>query len=407
MRILVVTKHLLDQSDAQAQQSMALLNAFVERGATLDVITGEVNASAAAAVHDAINMHILPAHWPTRKQTILAKVARKIDRNLSAWHATQWARSASKLITILANSTHYDALISIALPMESHIAMLRTQRAAPWIASLSDPWPESILPDPYSDYAIPVLSSLQERVVSNVLGTADAIVFPCEGQRDYIAGHYHGLDTRRTFVVPHVGPRMRFVDKNESGHAITLLHCGALSRERVCKGLAHALAMLPASSKLHLRCIGNVHPEMLMEFDRAGASSRVSIEEWIPKNSVLEQMRASNALLLIEARMKSYPFLPSKLADYASTGLPIVAITGESSPTAKLVREHSAGLIAHHDPQSIYMSLLSLEASYKELSSRSLSTLFDAENVVTKYYEIIDDLKMRAMCVAAEPSPYG
>ena len=38
-------------------------------------------------------------------------------------------------------------------------------------------------------------------------------------------------------------------------------------------------------------------------------------------------MMRSDALLLVEAEMDSYPFLPSKLADYAASGLPVIAIT--------------------------------------------------------------------------------
>lgn len=398
-RLLLITKHLLDPRDAQAQQSAALVAALSTAGARVDVITGEVETGTIPiSLSPTLNLYALPARWPTRRQNLAAKVTRKLQRNLAAWAPSHWAKEAARLASGLMAGERYDAVISVASPCV---------RKAPWIAYLSDPWPESILPAPYSDFAIPLLNGLQKQVVTDVFSTADALVFPCAEELDYLALHYPTLARNKAFVIPHVKTVETTAGYSHTGTSthITVVHGGALSRERVCPGLAEALAALPASSRLRLRLIGHVHPDMLQALERTGAMPRVSIDGWKPKQETLGLLSSAEALLLLEAKMPAYPFLPSKLADYAATGRPIIAITGEGSPSARLIREHDAGLVAGHDFTSILQALQAMEAQYGSLSSHGLGKLFEADRIACSYYGIVDSLRARTMFSEAVPSP--
>jgi len=406
-RLLVISKHYLDPRDAQAQQSAALVAALAAAGARIDVITGATTESADAIANPALRIHALPARWLTHRQHFAAKVGRKLERNIAAWLPTNWARAASRLASQLMAAENYDAFVSIALPMESHIAALHAQRRAPWIACLSDPWPESILPAPYSDFAIPLLNSLQKQVVARSFVLADALIFPCTEERDFLARHYPSLAKNKAFLVPHVAPA-NIVAEHASSSAddeFELVHGGALSRERVCPGLAGALAALPPSSRLRLRFVGQVHPDMLAAFERASVMHRVNFDGWKSKQEALRILSSAPALLLVEAQMSDYPFLPSKLADYSATGRPILAITGEHSPSARMIREHQAGLLATHDMQSIMSALLALEANHANGDSLGLNELFRADRIADVYDGIIDSLRTRTISNAAVPSP--
>lgn len=406
-RLLIITKHFLEPRDAQAQQSTALVAALSAAGAKIDVITGAVEGHGDIAVDPSLRIHALPAHWLTQQQSLAAKVTRKLERNVSAWLPTRWARAAARLAEELMTGERYDALVSIALPMESHIAALHARRQAPWIACLSDPWPESILPAPYSDFAIPLLNGLQKQVVSRSFAEADALVFPCMEERDYLTRHYPLLSKDKAFLIPHVAPANVAPATDAAGHGgvVTLIHGGALSRERVCPGLAEAVAALPLSSALRLQFVGHVHPSMLAAFERAGAMHRVSFDGWKSKQDTLRILSSASALLLVEARMADYPFLPSKLADYSATGRPIFAITGENSPATRMIRQHRAGFLATHDKQSILDALLAMESQYASFSSQGLHELFHASRIAAVYEGIIDSLRTRTISSAAVPSP--
>jgi hypothetical protein len=406
LRLLVLTKHLLDPRDAQAQQSAALINALSSTGVCVDVITGDVALGTPRIPLDpSVHLYSLPARWLTHRQNVAAKVIRKLERNLTAWLATAWATDASHLASRLMADRTYDAIMSIALPMESHIAAKLAHRKAPWIAATSDPWPESILPKPYCDFAIPVLNALQKAVVRDVFATADALIVPCSEGLGYLAKHYPTLDRGKAFLVPHVAPANFPELSSAETDTLTLVHGGALSRERVCPGLAEALSALPPSSRWRLRFVGQIHPDMLRLFERAGAMQRVLVDGWKSKPEALEILASAQALLLVEACMTAYPFLPSKLADYTVTGHPILAITGEGSAAARLIREYSAGIVAGHSSHSILQALLSMEGRLASLSSRNLGTTFQAQNIASKFHEIIDSLNTRTISRDASPPP--
>lgn len=393
--LLLITKHFLDSRDAQAQQSAALASALSEAGATVEVITGAVDPYIlSASVNPALKVHALPAHWPTRSQTLTGKITRKIDRNLSAWRPTHWARRAAHLASKLMAEKRYSALISIALPMESHIAARHAKRSAPWIACLSDPWPESILPKPYADFAIPLLTDLQKLVVADVFASADALVLPCEEELKFLASIYGLLHKSKTLIIPHIAPSLEAIvaPAKEETAEITVVHGGSLSRERVCPGLAEAFAALPASSRLRIHFIGQTHPNMLQAFNRAGAMERVMVDGWKNKQETLSILMQARALLLVEAPMSTYPFLPSKLADYSATGRPIIAITGSSSPSARLVLENRAGCVSGYDRESILSALQWMESEFVNISSANLSAHFSPKNVTAKYCSLIEEL---------------
>lgn len=134
---------------------------------------------------------------------------------------------------------------------------------------LSDPWPESLLPKPYSDFSLPILDHLQKRIVANVFSRADALVFPCEEGLQYLSKDYPELVDRQVFIIPHVAPPFEKKEMHlKCRDKINIVHAGSFSRERVCVGLAVAVAALPKSSKLNFQFIGDVHPGMRAEFEK-------------------------------------------------------------------------------------------------------------------------------------------
>lgn len=405
-RFLVISKHLLDPRDAQAQQSMALVKSLAAIAERVDVVTGMFPKPSMEQLEGNVKLHAVPASWLSHRQRLWDKVERKVRRNLDACIPTAWVRRAAAVSSQLLAQRKYNALISLAMPMESHIAALRTHRTAPWIAYMSDPWPESCLPAPYSDFAIPVLNAFQKWIVSRVFLKADALAFSCQEGLDWIAGIYPSLDRAKSHVIPHVAaPAATLPAILPPEGRLLLVHAGALSRERVCLPLAEAIGRLPIDSKWQLKLVGKTHPNMLEAFAHAGAMDRVLVEEWKDKNETIETLKSAQALLLLEARMPHYPFLPSKLADYASTGKPIISVTGADSAAARFVRSTRAGLVTSHDADSILRALLDMEGSYENYSSLELAKLFNPSAVANAYAALAQSLNARTISNEACPFP--
>jgi glycosyltransferase involved in cell wall biosynthesis len=388
-RILIVTKNLLDMSDAQSQQSFALINALSDSGYSLDIVTAKsrVSSSDKLPALRNIRLFVLPASWHAYGNSLVQKIQRKLYRSMASIIQSKWSSNAARIISELCKENDYSAIISIALPMESHLAVFNTNiRPQLWIACMSDPWPESILPRPYADFSIPLVSLAQKKVVGKVLQSADHLVFTCKEQLDFMKRHYSFISETNSSVIPHIASIFQISARKNHGEFV-ITHCGSLSRERVCPGLASALSMLPDRSAVVINFIGNVNEEMKHEFERNGVSDRIKYTGSLDKERAMEMASESDALLLIEADMQEYPFLPSKLADYSAASLPIMAITGENSASAKLILSHNCGVICGHDPNAILNAILSIETG-KFRPSSELHDYFCSVNVA-EMYEII------------------
>ncbi|WP_188448430.1 hypothetical protein [Arenimonas maotaiensis] len=389
-RVLLVTKNLLDMSDAQSQQSFALVNALCDSGYYLDIVTADSRTGQLDGVKIPQNARLfaLPASWHSDGKSLIRKIHRKLYRSLVSIIQSKWSLNAARRISKLSATNDYSAVISIALPMESHLAVLNAKvRPRQWIACMSDPWPESILPKPYSDFSIPFLSHAQKKVVGDILQSADHLVFTCRDQLDFMKKYYQSVSESKSSIIPHIAPGILEGSQKRTGEFV-ISHCGSLSRERVCLSLASALSRLPEQSAVVINFIGNVNDEMRHAFERSGASSRVRYTGLLAKEEAMKKSSEGNALLLIEAEMEEYPFLPSKLADYSSITLPILAITGKQSPSAKLISESNGGIVCGHDSDSILNALTSIEKSSLQVSPQ-LNSHFSPDGVVKNYNEII------------------
>lgn len=388
-RILLVTKNLLDMSDAQSQQSFALVNALCDSGYYLDIVTADSRTGQLDGVKIPQNARLfaLPASWHSDGKSLIRKIHRKLYRSLVSIIQSKWSLNAARRISELSATNNYSAVISIALPMESHLAVLNAKvRPRQWIACMSDPWPESILPKPYSDFSIPLLSHAQKKVVGDILQSADHLVFTCREQLDFMKIHYGVISDLKSSVIPHIASSLPISARKDTDKII-ITHCGSLSRERVCQNLASALSKLPEQSAIVINFIGSVHEEMSHEFERAGVSHRIRYAGSLAKELAMQKASESDALLLIEANMQEYPFLPSKLADYSAAFLPIMAITGDNSPCAKLISGYNCGIVCSHESDSILHALMSIEAG-KHKPSVELHNYF-SPNSITKMYSML------------------
>ena len=364
MKLLIISKNLLDQKDAQSQQSLAFIEALQEVFECIDVITAKTTDSDLNRLNHLetknVKFYSLPAQWVSSGSNIIEKVKRKLHRNLMAAFSTKWAKTAGNIANDLSRKKNYSAIITIGLPIESHMAGLRLKEKSKWIAHFSDPWPESIMPKPYSDYSIPVINRLQKNVVQKTIDQAKLVSFTCTQSRSLFSAHYK-INVNKTYITPHAAPPPITPLKRSDGDFI-ITHAGSLSRERFFPELFYAIKNLPKESKVIVQFIGYVHPVAQQLVEMLEIQHRVVFIGQLRKVDTIHRLRESDALLLIEAKMEIYPFLPSKLADYSVFGLPIYAITGTESATAQILYSDCNSYISTYSVSDISGVLQNISA---------------------------------------------
>jgi len=380
-RLLVISKHLLNSRDAQAQQSRAVVDGLIRAGAHLEVICAAFDGDE-EPVPD--GWYAIAARNLPFGTGLADKVARKVRRNANdtRW-LSMWSRSAARKLKELISTGSYDCIVSLGLPMESHIPVLVARPRLPWLAYFSDPWPESLLPPPMSDFALPGLTWLQRRTVREVLLQATALGFSCREQQQFMARFYPELTRREWHELPHVAPVRAKQVRNASGK-FRIVHSGSIGRERVCDPLCEALAEFAKTSAVEIHFAGALHPRMATSLQEHDLSSHIVMHGWLSKRAASQLCCEADVLLLLEASMPDYPFLPSKLADYAATGRPILALTGAQSPAARLIAEYGAGVACRHDRDAILDGLRLLHQN-RALTEHDLYREFAEDEVVRKY----------------------
>lgn len=373
MKLLIISKNLLDQKDAQAQQSLAFIEALQDVFGHLDVITAHTTEHELSNLkyleEKNTTLYPLPAQWVSNGTTLCDKIHRKIHRNLMATFITKWAKGAGLVANKLAQANSYLAVITIGLPIESHMAGLGLADKSKWIAHFSDPWPESLMPKPYSDYSIPIINMMQKNVVQKTINQAKLISFTCAQSRELFSAFYK-FERKKTFITPHVAPPPTYATKRQDKNFI-ITHAGSLSRERFFPELFYSVKDLPDSNKVVIQFIGNVYPAAQQLVEKLGIQQRFIFTGHLSKEDTLLRMRESDALLLIEAKMKIYPFLPSKLADYSSLGLPIYAITGMNSATAEMLEAYRNSYVSDYKASSITEVLKKISTSRRSKAEKN------------------------------------
>lgn len=349
IRVLLVAKNLLNSTDAQAQQSEAVIGVLRSAGAQVDIVCARFIGDLSDIPSNA-SIVAVPAQPLARGSGLLVKVARKVRRNMdSVKELSRWGRTASRKIKVMLEQQDFDCIVSLGLPMESHIAVLGAHPRKPWLAYFSDPWPEAILPAPMSDFAIPGLTAWQRRTVRTVLKRADALAFSCREQMIYMAKYYHEISKATCHELIHVAPPAGIRPLETRNSRLKIVYAGAIGRERTSPALCEALDKFARDSDFEVHFAGTVHQDMMDGLATERLIGKVVFHGWISKIDSQKLCLEADFLLLIESEMAAYPFLPSKLADYAATGRPILAITGLHSPSARLISRHQAGVVCEHE----------------------------------------------------------
>jgi hypothetical protein len=212
--------------------------------------------------------------------------------------------------------------------------------------------------------------------VRAALRHADALIAPSTRMAAYVNAAYDGVFGRRQIVLPHIG-WSRSGNGPQPTALVHLLHAGMMSQQRdsdrVVLMLARTLEKV-RSSGLNVRITftgaasgEKAVPEQLREFQR--------YLDWAPPvgyEESLAQMHNATALLLVEAVMREGIYMPSKLADYAVSGTPVLMFSPDEGTVADLVGGRTHPGFLTQDPELAATRMLAF--IQKAAAQESLTT---------------------------------
>lgn len=353
MRLLVVSKRFPPAWNASGIQAGKLVAALTAAGCECEVVCadsrGDLGCSAIWASALRHRRSLPSPHGSLR--SALGSVRARFQ--FGYWdYLSAWARGAAVTAQQLCSSGAIDCIVSRSMPEDSFVVAYRIWRKSgvPWVAVLSDP-PCGWCPPPYEPRRPSPQQRWKLRWLRRVLPQVPLVVFPSRR----LAAYYQdalGIDvSRNSAIVPHIGWRASpSVGAERPRQRVTLLHVGELRSPRrpvdFLRGLRTALQRLGRNGvQVELVIAGSAPPDLAGCLRTTGLAGSVRFLGAVPYDASLRLMEEATAVVLIEAQLSEGIFLPSKLADYAMSGRPVLAFSPKNGEVADIVGRSHPGFM--------------------------------------------------------------
>jgi len=343
----MITEHFPPCVDSEAIVAGKLAKALVEAGVEVEVVAGNF-AGTGRVVSDSPG-------WRNGLGSVTRLRSGVVDWRRDYWAKLRllneagnaWSLAAYREGRRLLRETRFDLLISRTWSVMAMIAAWRLHRPAlPWLAVINDPYPESLVP--VGQQPLPATARLRQalrrRFTRKALARASAVAFPTDRLRQYMERRL-GLDlAAKSIIVPHIGwkaPIRRPLGQDR--RVLNLLHCGYLSiarnSEAWLQAFHQAFSERPdLKSRVMIHQIGPMRDaEFARKIKAYELEENFSFRPTVGYEESLEYMAGADALLLVESVLEEGIFLPSKFADYAGSGRPIIMFSPERGSISDLV----------------------------------------------------------------------
>lgn len=352
--------------------------------------------------------------------------ARRVKAALFGSSSPRWVHEAARKAADVAHAFRPGILFSSSTPIDSHLAALGVlkQFSLPWICSFSDPWPSRILPPPYRPSNPTVVVARASRVdlrhARRVLARACAVHMFSKYGLALLEKETRVPLTEKAHIIPHIG-RTLLPPRKPDGQSRErpplegkwLVHFGGLNHWRFSQPMFEAITRVAASHPDQfggLICVGFVSDDFKDLIRQRGWSDHVRFVPWTDQPTLPEDLEnKAGAFLLVEADMPESPFVPSKLADYARSRRPILAVTPEVSATRDYLEQYEhSGVAVSHDREQIadaikrLFGISSTDATYD--GGSALADSFAPSHVAQEYVRMFRTLEEQHPTDPAEQS---
>ena len=405
MRILIISKMFPPLKNAQTLLMAKVANALVDAACEVRLLAG-------------LDADGEKPQWPFPVNYVKSEVAtqnlarsgtlRRLVISLhNSFKSRDWWRRAGVEALKIIREFNPDILISSSSPYDSHCVALELRRKTdiPWIAYFSDPWPPLIMPGHYrkSPSERGRLKTFWEmRLVRKTLQKCDALAMGNSYALKLMEKETGITVIEKGFVIPHIGS-----EQFDSSVATNkkLAHIGKLCECRYSSDLLVAVKRVAAEMPDRfegLVLVGEVCEAFRDLIRQERMEDTVECVGHVSATRAQEIACRSRALLVVEANMKVSPFLPSKFADYAMTGRPIIAITPPVGAIRDYLEKYGGGWAVTRNADEIAETIREAFKDENAGQPRSspvvesaLSSPFRSENVAQIYMNMFESVLQR------------
>jgi glycosyltransferase involved in cell wall biosynthesis len=313
----------------------------------------------------------------------------------------RWALRAFLKAQELHKKKPYDFILSRSPNDFSHLVALNFSRKTKvkWIANWNDP-ADNIWPEPYTQKLNFFSSFILNNFVKTCIKRSYANSFPGNELLQHFRSFYNS-QLHKNYVIPHISlieelyPDLK---SRKNTKLFTLCHSGNLSEERNPENLFKAIKKIKAdyhltNIKLDIMGTKNHYTHSLIQ--QYDLEDTVKFIGSLPYLESIIKLQEYHVLILQEAKLEEGIFSPSKLADYAQSTIPILALSPENGYVSRLFNEQGGGLAVNNKNvdticETIYniYKLWEAEKLTPEFNSELLKRHFSANNVVNIYKKI-------------------
>lgn len=356
----------LDGAGPSAVNGFCFAKALAEAANYQVTLVTSSNVCPASGIH----FHHVP------KWVFPFKVAKYIEDSLLARFTQHprpgsWAVRARMRCRKLLKQEQFDGILAWSNPIGSLFAAIGDRpNRVPLIWRTGDPYPASMYPryrldGEWRSMASPSCPAALQWLQGNS-GSIDAIVSPSELQNEWY-GSKAVLEGPAYSVLPHIGgwdkPPQHPWPVSRSATPLSLAYFGRLSASRCPEAVLGALDQVNSAGDVaHLHFYGPVHDRWKSPLDTYQQRGQVTMHGTVGFRESLAKMVEHDALLLLEAEFEKGIFTPSKLADYAWSGRPVIAVSPEGGAVRSWMGQAHPGFVG--------FSMEALEGALRDLTHR-------------------------------------
>jgi glycosyltransferase involved in cell wall biosynthesis len=261
-------------------------------------------------------------------------------------------------------SNRYDLIYVSCGPFSSSLAAwwLGRKFGVPYVVEMRDYW--TLLSD-YNLQGSLLNRSFARAWEKRVLHDASGIVTATRGIGEDLAKAFGSRLTSKLITMFNGHDEEDYLelpDVSGGGKSFTLCYFGSLYARRSLKNLYRAFLELAQAGRLpenaRIKLYGNYNREALQELEQSGIKDRVDVVSQLSHKEALQQMQASDVLILVINSSSPKGTLTSKVFEYLRLGKPILAMIPAHGEAAELLEESGQDYIcAMESVSSIKVSL--------------------------------------------------
>jgi len=310
-----------------------------------------------------------------------------------------WIRPSARFLTRYLRQHPVDAIISSGPPHSMHLIALKLRKKfdLPWIADFRDPWTEI---DFYDRLRLTRRADRKHRSLEQaVLKGADRVVVIGKS----MAERFRELAGTDPVVLPNGYDEADFAATfaPQPGNKFTILHVGAMNRDRNHPVFWNALASLVRENRefaaaVEIRLVGKLDYSVTESIRDAGLQDLTRSETYLPHNRIAQALQSASLLYLPINRTPNARMIQTgKIFEYLASGRPVLGTGPVDGDAAEILAESGAGkMIGFDDADGLKKALLDYFNRYKNdnLPVTSPPPQYARRHLAGKLAQVMDDL---------------